>query len=238
MLFTDRVEAGQELAKRLLHLRGQPVVVLGLPRGGVPVAAEVARALRAPLDVIVVRKLGVPFQPELAMGAVGEDGVRVIDPDVLRMARVSADELSAIEERERAEVDHRAGKYRAGRDRAALTGQVAVIIDDGIATGSTARAACQVARALGAARVVLATPVAPPDWKRRIGGDADEMIAVATPTPFFAIGQFYDDFSQTSDEAVVALLARQAAAKGPTASPDAWRAELPGNTDQGRQQPG
>lgn len=238
MLFTDRAEAGQELAKRLGHLRRQPTVVLGLPRGGVPVAAEVARALGAPLDVIVVRKLGVPFQPELAMGAVGEDGARVIDPDVLRMARVSADELSAIEARERAEVDRRARRYRARRKRVQLTGQVAVIVDDGIATGSTARAACQVARALGAARVVLATPVAPPDWQRRIGGDADETVAVATPAPFFAIGQFYDDFAQISDEAVVAILARQAGPTGPTANPNAWRADLPGRADQDRQQPG
>ena len=126
MIFTDRAEAGKELAKRLGHLRRQPTVVLGLPRGGVPVAAEVARALGAPLDVIVVRKLGVPFQPELAMGAVGEDGARVIDPDVMHLARVSADELSAIEARERAEVDRRARRYRARRKRVQLTGQVAV----------------------------------------------------------------------------------------------------------------
>jgi len=215
MLFADRVEAGRELAKRLTHLRGQPVVVLGLPRGGVPVAAEVARALAAPLDVIVVRKLGVPFQPELAMGAVGEDGAQVIDPQVIRMARVSADELTTIQERERAEVDRRAREYRAGRDRVPLAGRVAVIIDDGIATGSTAKAACQVARALGAARVVLATPVAPPDWQHRIGSDADEMVSVATPSPFYAIGEFYGDFSQTSDETVMACLTQQLGATPP-----------------------
>jgi putative phosphoribosyl transferase len=212
MLFADRTEAGRQLAKRLVHLRGQPVVVLGLPRGGVPVAAEVARAIAAPLDVIVVRKLGVPFQPELAMGAVGEDGARVIDADVVRLARVSADELGAIEARERSEVDRRARSYRAGRNRVSLAGRIAVIVDDGIATGATARAACQVARALDAVRVVLATPVAPPDWQYRIGSDADEMVSVATPMPFFAIGEFYDDFSQTSDEAVVACLTQRAGA--------------------------
>jgi putative phosphoribosyl transferase len=212
MQFADRTEAGQRLADRLLHLRGQPVVALGLPRGGAPVAAEVARAVGAPLDVIVVRKLGVPFQPELAMGAVGEDGVRVIDAEVVRLARVSAEELAAIEARERAEVDRRARSYRAGRNRVPLAGRIAVLVDDGIATGATARAACQVARALGAARVVLAVPVAPPDWQYRIGSDADEMVCVATPTPFFAIGEFYDDFSQTSDEAVVACLTQQAGA--------------------------
>jgi putative phosphoribosyl transferase len=210
MQFADRTEAGQRLADRLLHLRGQPVVALGLPRGGAPVAAEVARAVGAPLDVIVVRKLGVPFQPELAMGAVGEDDARVIDTEVVRLASVSAEELAAIEARERAEVDRRARSYRAGRNRVPLAGRIAVLVDDGIATGATARAACQVARALGAARVVLATPVAPPDWQYRIGSDADEMVCVATPTPFFAIGEFYDDFSQTSDAAVVACLAQQA----------------------------
>jgi putative phosphoribosyl transferase len=237
VLFSDRVAAGQELASLLVHLRGQPVVVLGLPRGGVPVAAEVARALDAPLDVIVVRKLGVPFQPELAMGAVGEDGVRVIDPDVVRMARVSSAELAAIEARERAEVDRRARRYRAGRARVPLTGKVAVIIDDGIATGATAKAACQVARALGAARVVLATPVAPPDWQRRIGADADEMVSVATPTPFFAIGQFYNDFSQTSDETVVACLTRQASATAPGGGQGEVGADLPGQADEGLQPP-
>jgi putative phosphoribosyl transferase len=212
MQFADRTEAGQRLADRLLHLRGQPVVVLGLPRGGAPVAAEVARAVGAPLDVIVVRKLGVPFQPELAMGAVGEGDARVIDTEVVRLARVAAGELAAIEARERAEVDRRARSYRAGRNRVPLAGRIAVLVDDGIATGATAKAACQVARALGAARVVLATPVAPPDWQYRIGSDADEMICVATPAPFFAIGEFYDDFSQTSDDAVVACLTQQAGA--------------------------
>jgi putative phosphoribosyl transferase len=212
MQFADRTEAGRQLAERLVYLRGQPVVALGLPRGGVPVAAEVARAIAAPLDVIVVRKLGVPFQPELAMGAVGEEGARVVDAEVVRLARVSAEELSAIEARERTEVDRRARSYRAGRNRVSLVGRIAVIVDDGIATGATARAACQVARALGAARVVLATPVAPPDWQRRIGSDADEMVSVATPMPFFAIGEFYDDFSQTSDETVVACLRQQAGA--------------------------
>jgi putative phosphoribosyl transferase len=211
MMFDDRVDAGQRLAGRLGYLRGGPVVVLGLPRGGVPVAAEVARVLGAPLDVIVVRKLGVPFQPELGMGAVGEDGVEVINRAVVRAARVTGDELAAVEACERAEVARRALRYRGGRPRVPLRGKVAVIVDDGIATGSTARAACQIARALGAARVVLATPVAPPGWQERIGRDADEMIAVITPAPFYAIGEFYDDFSQTSDEEVVDCLLQVAA---------------------------
>ncbi len=210
MAFNDRVDAGRRLAARLRHLRGEPTVVLGLPRGGVPVAAEVARALGAPLDVIVVRKLGVPFQPELGMGAVGEDGVRVINPAVVRTADVSVAELAAVEAREWSEVARRAGRYRGGRPHTPLDGRVAVIVDDGIATGSTARAACQVARALGAARVVLAVPVAPPGWQERIGRDADELISLATPEPFYAIGQFYRDFSQTSDEEVAACLGRAA----------------------------
>ena len=210
MAFSDRVDAGRQLAARLGHLRGDQVVVLGLPRGGVPVAAEVAAALGAPLDVIVVRKLGVPLQPELGMGAVGEDGVKVINPDVVRGIGVSDGELAAVEERERAEVARRAQRYRAGRPRVPLAGRVAVIVDDGVATGSTARAACQLARALGAARVVLAVPVAPPGWQDRLGQDADELVSVATPEPFFAIGEFYADFSQTSDEEVASCLARTA----------------------------
>jgi putative phosphoribosyl transferase len=211
MIFDNRADAGQRLAARLGHLRGQPAVVLGLPRGGVPVAAQVASALGAPLDVIVVRKLGVPFQPELGMGAVGEDGIRVINHDVIRLAGVSEPDLARVEARERAEVARRAARYRGRRPRRPLDGQVAVVVDDGIATGSTARAACQVARALGAARVVLAVPVAPCGWRDRIGADADEMTDVATPAPFRAIGEFYRDFSQTSDEEVTACLERAAA---------------------------
>ena len=211
MLFTDRADAGRQLAARLEHLRGEPVVVLGLPRGGVPVALEVARALGALLDVIVVRKLGVPYQPELGMGAVGEDGVRVINREVLRAARVSADELAAVQARELAQVDARAARYRVRRAREPLAGRTAVVVDDGIATGSTARAACQVARAHGAARVVLAVPVAPRGWLARIAGAADELVCVHTPRDFFAIGQFYADFSQTTDDEVVACLQRAAA---------------------------
>jgi putative phosphoribosyl transferase len=206
MTFTDRDDAGRQLAKRLEYLRGQPVVVLGLPRGGVPVAAQVARALGAPLDVIVVRKLGTPFQPELGMGAAGEDGVQVINSEVVTHVGVTENELAAIAAREQAQVAERAARYRVCRPREPLTGRVAVVVDDGIATGSTARAACQIARAHGAARVVLAVPVAPQGWEPRIGTDADEFVCVDTPFDFFGIGQFYDDFSQTSDDAVIACL--------------------------------
>jgi putative phosphoribosyl transferase len=206
MYFADRADAGRKLATRLLHLRDEPVVVLGLPRGGVPVALEVANALDAPLDVIVVRKLGVPFQPELGMGAIGEDGVRIVDDEIVRMAGVSERQLADVEARERAELERRALRFRGGRPRIPLEGRTALVVDDGIATGSTARAACQVARDHGAARVVLAVPVAPPGWATRLGNGADELICLDTPEPFFAIGQFYADFSQTSDEEVVACL--------------------------------
>jgi putative phosphoribosyl transferase len=210
MVFADREDAGRQLAARMGHLRGEPVVVLGLPRGGVPVAFEVARALGAPLDVIIVRKLGVPFQPELGMGAVGEGGVQVLNPEVIDAARVPEDELAAVQAREQAAVQARAARYRSRRPRQRLDGRVAVVVDDGIATGSTVRAACQVARAQGAARVVLAVPVAPPGWQARIGADADEMVCVSTPRGFYGIGQFYARFGQVSDEEVLACLDRAA----------------------------
>ncbi len=235
MIFADRADAGRQLAARLQYLRGEPVVVLGLPRGGVPVALEVARALGAPLDVIVVRKLGVPFQPELGMGAVGEDGVRVINREVVRAARVPANELAAVQAREQAQVDARAARYRVRRPREPLAGRTAVVVDDGIATGSTARAACQVARAHGADRVVLAVPVAPRGWEARIADAADELVCVYAPRDFFAIGQFYADFSQTTDDEVIACLQRAAAPASPppadtaaAADPPAQDGELPG----------
>ena len=204
--FADRADAGRLLAALLEHLRDDPVVVLGLPRGGVPVAREVAAALGAPLDVIVVRKLGVPAQPELAMGAVGEDGVLVINPEVVGQSGVDDDEVAAAREREQAEVAARAARYRASRPREPLAGRVAVVVDDGIATGATARAACQVARAHGAVRVVLAVPVAPPGWEDRIAAAADELVCAHVAADFISVGQFYADFTQTTDEEVSACL--------------------------------
>ncbi|CAM5377259.1 phosphoribosyltransferase family protein [Streptomyces hirsutus] len=195
MFFRDRRDAGRQLAARLGHLKGTEVVVLGLPRGGVPVAAEVAGALGMPLDVCLVRKLGVPFQPELGMGAIGEGGVRVINDAVVRTAHVTPDELAQVEAREREVLESRARRYRAGREPVGAEGRTVLVVDDGVATGSTARAACQIARARGAARIVLAVPVAPHDWTARLGEDADELVCVHTPWDFYAIGQFYADFS-------------------------------------------
>ena len=206
MRFHDRSDAGRQLASRLLPLRGEDVVVLGLPRGGVAVAAEVARALSAPLDVILVRKLGVPVQPELGMGAIGEGDARVINADVVRYAGVSEAEITAVERRERFELERRIKRFRGDTPREPLAGRIAVLVDDGIATGSTARAACQVARAQGAARVVLAVPVAPPSSEAALAGDADELVCLETPHRFLAIGEWYEDFSQTRDEEVVSLL--------------------------------
>jgi putative phosphoribosyl transferase len=232
MVFADRSEAGRRLATRLQHLRGEAMVVVGLPRGGVPVAYEVATALDAPLDVIVVRKLGVPFQPELAMGAIGEDGVRIVNDEVVSVAGVSDDEIAAVEARERAELERRAKRFRGDRPRVALEGHTVVVVDDGIATGSTARAACQVARAQGAARVVLAVPVAPPGWQARIGRDADECICLHTPALFFAIGQFYADFSQTSDDEVVDRLERAARREPVTAAAVAVDGDPPSRDEE------
>ncbi|MET1065065.1 MAG: phosphoribosyltransferase [Arthrobacter sp.] len=209
-IFEDRVDAGRQLGRRLAELRGQDVVVLGLPRGGVPVAFEVAAALDAPLDVIVVRKLGLPYQPELAMGAIGEGGVRVLEERVLAHSRVNDTELRAVENHERAVLENRVERFRKGRTRQDVTGRVVVIVDDGIATGSTARVACRIARKLGAARVILAVPVAPGDTLGTLT-EPDEVVCLATPHHFSAVGYHYRDFSPTEDDEVVQLL--DAAAK-------------------------
>ncbi|MFJ4533445.1 phosphoribosyltransferase family protein [Streptomyces nigrescens] len=222
MLFTDRADAGHRLAEALRHLEGEDPVVLGLPRGGVPVAFQVARALHAPLDVIVVRKLGVPYQRELGFGAIGEGGVRVISDDIVRRGRLEQADLASVEHAEAAELARQAERFRAGRPRLSLEGRTAIVVDDGIATGATAAAACQVVRAHGAARVVLAVPVAPPDAAERLRGATDEFVCLSTPFAFSAVGEWYQDFSQTPDDEVVSLLAQAAAGPGPEGSaPDA-----------------
>ncbi|NUS72703.1 MAG: phosphoribosyltransferase [Corynebacteriales bacterium] len=208
-MFIDRKDAGQQLASRLGEFRRDDVVVLGLPRGVVKVAAEVAQALDAPLDVIVVRKLGAPSQPELGVGAVGEGGVRVINKDVKRLMGVTDAELATIERAETIRVRRRAARFRAGRGPASLSGRTAVLVDDGVATGSTARAACHVARAMGAERIVLAVPVASPDVVELLRTDADEVICVRQPPSLGSVGQWYDDFRQVTDDDVVELLSQK-----------------------------
>ncbi|MFJ3721190.1 phosphoribosyltransferase family protein [Streptomyces sp. NPDC090045] len=215
MLFTHRTDAGERLAEALLHLQGEDPVVLGLPRGGVPVAFQVARALGAPLDVIVVRKLGVPYHRELGFGAIGEGGVRVISEDIVRSSRVRQQDLAAVEHAEEAELARQARRFRGDRPRVALAGRTVIVVDDGIATGATAAAACEVVRAQGAARVVLAVPVAPPDAVAWLRTEADEVVCLSTPRAFRAVGEWYEDFSQTPDEEVVALLTRADAGPGP-----------------------
>jgi putative phosphoribosyl transferase len=217
-LFRNRVDAGRQLAPLLLDLRGEDLVVLGIPRGGVPVAFEVAAVLGAPLDVIVVRKLGVPFQPEFAMGAIGEGGEELVDESVVALTGVTDAEVSAVEARERVELDARVARLRPGRKRMPLDGRVAVIVDDGVATGATAQVACDVARRLGAERVVLAVPVIAATTLPDLAGP-DDIVYVAAPETFWAVGQFYADFSATTDDEVVTLLEEAARRPGGESGP-------------------
>jgi len=214
MLFVDRADAGRHLARQLRHLRGADVVVLGLPRGGVPAAFEVAQELRAPLDVIVVRKLGVPFQREYGFGAIGEGGARIIDDHVVRQTRLTGQEIAEVEAGERAILERRVSQLRGGRPPVPLAGRTVVVVDDGIATGSTARAACMAARARGARRVILAVPVGSVEGAASLRRDADEVICLHAPAQFFAIGQWYGDFSQVTDEEVAMILDKAAAYAG------------------------
>ena len=205
-MFRNRQKAGLRLAEALEHLRESNPVVLGLPRGGVPVAALVAEALGAPLDVIVVRKLGVPGHREYAMGAVGENGVHHVDWGVVASAGVSPTRLARIIECERAEVESRVLQFRRGHAPIDVSGRVVIIVDDGIATGSTVLAAIRVARDMGASRVIVAAPVAPAETVDELGRVADEVVVLETPDPFFAVGQAYLDFHQVSDAAVLEIL--------------------------------
>ncbi|MDQ0892869.1 phosphoribosyltransferase [Agromyces ramosus] len=212
--FRNRIEAGRRLAVALEGHDLPHPVVLGLPRGGVPVADQVARALDAPLDVLVVRKLGLPGQPEVAMGAIGEQGARVVNEDIAGHAAPA--DLARVEQRERDELTTRVRRFRGDLPPLDLAGCTAVIVDDGIATGATARVACLVARARGATRVVVATPVAAPDSLASIAAmpEVDEVVCLSTPRGFMAVGMHYLDFGQTTDAEVLALLAASRAGDG------------------------
>jgi putative phosphoribosyl transferase len=205
MRFRDRTDAGRVLAARLVHLREAEPVVVGLPRGGVPVAAEVAEALEAQLDVVLVRKIGAPDREELAVGAVGEDGVTVRNDAVLRELGLTWDDLTDQIKREREEIRRRAAMLRPG-PRPDLRDRTVILVDDGIATGATVVAALRILRDLGAGHVVLAVPVAPPDSLRALAPLADEIVCPATPRRFAAVGQWYDDFTQVPDDQVRKLL--------------------------------
>jgi putative phosphoribosyl transferase len=206
MRFRDRTEAGQQLAERLTHLIDREPVVVGLPRGGVPVAAEIARELKAPLDVVLVRKVGAPHRAELAAGAVGEDGVTVRNRSVLDELGLSWEELRPQVERERAELRRRAQALRPANPRVELRGRTVIIVDDGIATGSTVVAAIQVVSGMGAGHIVLAVPVAPAEAVERMAELADEVVCLHSPARFLAVGQWFEDFRQVSDREVRALL--------------------------------
>jgi len=208
-VFDDRRTAGQRLGAQTARLGLDRPVVLGLPRGGVPVAAEVARAVGGPLDVIVVRKLGVPGHPELAMGAVGENGALVLNDDVLRYEQIAERDLGEVEARERAEIERRVAALRAVRPYEPLTGRSVVIVDDGVATGATMRAAILVARANGAKDVTVAVPVAPPDVVDMLEALADHVVCLSQPEPFSSVGTWYRDFEAVDDREVQALLADQ-----------------------------
>ncbi len=210
MSFHDRSDAGRELAKALSYYKEQHPVILALPRGGVPVAGEVAAVLDAPLDLVLVRKIGVPMQPEYAMGAVmdGAKPVVIRNEDIIREAGVTAAEFDAAAQKELAEIERRRQFYISKRPRIDLAGRVAIVIDDGIATGATMKAALKAIRELEPKTLVLAVPVAPADVIGDLRGEVDDLVCLHAPTAFGAVGYFYDDFRQVSDEEVVAALAK------------------------------
>ncbi|RTM08156.1 MAG: phosphoribosyltransferase [Bradyrhizobiaceae bacterium] len=219
MLFQDREDAGRQLARALVKYKSRHPVILALPRGGVPVAAEVAESLEAPLDLILVRKIGTPMQPELAMGAVvdGEQPVIVRNQDVIDLTGVSDETFDAVCKKELAEIDRRRERYLGNRDRADVQGQVAIIVDDGIATGATTLAAIQALRKREPKELILAVPVAPLDTLQRLHTEVDAIVCLDTPRDFGAIGYYYRDFRQISDDEVIAILKQFPAKK--TAAP-------------------
>lgn len=211
-IFRDRVDAGRKLARALLHLKDAKPVVLGLPRGGVPVAFEVADLLDAPLDVVLVRKIGAPGQPELGLGAIvdGKSPQIVLNEELVQLVRPGRGYLEAEEKRQLAEIERRRALYRPGRVPLSLVGRTAIVVDDGIATGGTVKAVLLALRSSGVDRLVLAVPVAPHDTLQELAPLADEIVCLASPEPFYSVGSHYSDFAQTTDEEVIDLLARAA----------------------------
>jgi putative phosphoribosyl transferase len=211
MLFANRHEAGTVLAGLLKHYANRPdVLVLALPRGGLPVAFEVAQALNAPLDVFVVRKLGVPGHDELAMGAIATGGVRVLNDDVVGYLGLSDAAIDRVMEKEKRELERRERIYRGDRTPPNVQGRTVILVDDGLATGSTMRAAVAALRKQQPSHIVVAVPVASPEACAELGSEVDEIVCAATPRPFLGVGRWYRDFSQTTDEEVHELLARSA----------------------------
>jgi putative phosphoribosyl transferase len=211
MVFRDREEAGRKLAEQLhAYANRKDVIVLGIPRGGVPVAFEVAKALDAPLDIFLSRKLGVPGQEELAFGAIATGGTRVLDREIIEAAGISEEQIGQITARVQKELERRANLYRGARPPLKVKGLTVLLVDDGIATGSSMRAAIDALRQMKPARLVVAVPVAPLSTCNRLRREVDEFICVHMPDEFYAIGQFYEDFSQMADEEVTELLRRAA----------------------------
>jgi putative phosphoribosyl transferase len=207
MLFRDRTDAGRQLAAKLRHYADRPdVLVLALPRGGVPVAFEVAHGLRAPLDVFLVRKLGLPGHEELAMGAIATGGVRVLNETVVRALQIPEEVIDEVAAREGAELRRRTMLYRDDKPLPPIRGRTVILVDDGLATGSTMRAAVAALRRQQPARIVVAVPVSAVDTCAELKTDADEVVCARTPEPFYAVGIWYDDFTQTTDEEVHELL--------------------------------
>jgi len=209
MLFEDRTDAGRRLAQALGAYAGRSdLIVLALPRGGVPVAYEVARALKAPLDLLIVRKLGTPGNPELAMGAIASGGASVLNRDVVSMYRISDETIEQAAATERRELERRERLYRGDRPYPKLENRCIIVVDDGIATGATMRAGLAALRQQNPACIVVAVPLAPLDTVERLRAEVDEVICLTTPEPFFAVGQGYRDFSQTTDDEVREILAQ------------------------------
>jgi predicted phosphoribosyltransferase len=221
-IFPDRAEAGRVLGLKLSkYTGGEDVIVLGLPRGGVPVAYEVARALRVPLDVFIVRKLGVPGFEELAVGAIASGGVRVLNEEVANALPNRDEIIEAVTKRESAEVERREQEYRDGLPAPEIRNRTVILVDDGLATGATMRAAVKALRQRGAAKIVVAVPVGPPETCREFEDVADEVVCASAPEYFQAVGQYYEDFSQTSDQEVRDLLKRAARGSEDRQSPPA-----------------